>query len=83
MKDIRRQPWDNILFALDETLNRFVPFEQWRDGNLDQQLSYSPRPPAPAVAPVPQRAAATARDRYGWRGLRGTSWIGPQEKEDK
>ena len=54
-----------------------MTLKEWEDLQWEQW-----RKEAGALPPGPQpwndRAPQTARERYGWRGLLGTSYLGPQ-----
>ncbi len=57
-----------------------VPYDRWNARMVAAAIERANAMPVPAPT-IPARAAATARDGYGWRGLRGTSYLGPQSKE--
>ena len=50
-----------------------LQWQTWRAEAAAIHAAAGPQEP-PAWS---QRAPAMARDRYGWRGLRGTSYLGP------
>ena len=52
-----------------------LQWREWRQAAADAHTAGSSGEP-PSVPDWQQRAPATARDRYGWRGLPGTSWLG-------
>lgn len=58
-----------------------VPYDRWHARMVAAAIEQASAMPLP-VSIAPARAAATARDGYGWRGLRGTSYLGPQPKEE-
>ena len=61
-----------------------ITWDEWIDRMLRPQFETQAHVAARQLTPMQRfdalhgRAVATARDRYGWRGLKGTSFIGRQ-----
>lgn len=55
---------------------RGIVFRRWRMLDLEKQCSEWMARQDQAVAPLSGKAEQTKRDRYGWRGQAGTSFLG-------